>query len=348
MALLASLRISVRELVSLYRLYHFRALAMRIRCYAMAATSPTCATRLRYAMFRIYSEIQVSAFLRRLLRLEHAFARYPRLELRASRAVFFDKLNDWARSLGEKGLGYISYPRLCEGQGPIARNITSDLSSALATRARLNDGDALFFVCSERKQAESFSAQVRERLGVACESIAQDRFSFCWIVDFPMYERDADSGEIVFSHNPFSLPRGGLSALNDQDPLDIVASQYDIVCNGVELSSGALRNHDYASLQRAFAIAGYDASILETRFPGIFSAMRFGVPPHGGAAPGIERIVMLLAGESNIREVTCFPLNQTGQDLLMGAPSVISSEQLKPLGLRLLDKEKRTKGEKTE
>ncbi len=259
---------------------------------------------------------------------------------------FFDKLNDWARSLGEKGLGYISYPSLCEGQGPIARNITSDLSSALAKRARLNDGDALFFVCSERKQAESFSAQVRERLGVACESIAQDRFSFCWIVDFPMYERDADSGEIVFSHNPFSLPRGGLSALNDQDPLDIVASQYDIVCNGVELSSGALRNHDYASLQRAFAIAGYDASILETRFPGIFSAMRFGVPPHGGAAPGIERIVMLLAGESNIREVTCFPLNQTGQDLLMGAPSVISSEQLKPLGLRLLDKEKRAKGEK--
>ncbi len=256
---------------------------------------------------------------------------------------FFDKLNAWAREQGLQGLGYISYPRLGDGQGPIARNITSELSLSLAERAGLSDGDALFFVCAERKQAQSFSGLVRERLGLACESIATDIFSFCWIVDFPMYERDADSGEIIFSHNPFSMPQGGMLALTEKDPLDIIASQYDIVCNGVELSSGALRNHDYASLQRAFAIAGYDAASLQSRFPGIFSAMRFGVPPHGGAAPGIERIVMLLSGESNIREVTCFPLNQTGQDLLMGAPSFVSREQLKALGLRQLSDDKRKK-----
>ena len=254
---------------------------------------------------------------------------------------FFDKLNDWSRSEGQKGLGYIAYPKLEDPQGPIARNISSELSMALAKRADIKDGDALFFVCAEKKSAESFSALVRQRLAEACACIADNSFEFCWVVDFPMYERDETSGEIVFSHNPFSMPQGGMEALTGQDPLTIVASQYDIVCNGVELSSGALRNHDLATLERAFEIAGYSNRDLEERFPGMFSALRYGVPPHGGAAPGIERIVMLLAGETNIREITCFPLTQMGQDILMGAPSTASADQLQALGLRLLDLEKK-------
>ena len=252
---------------------------------------------------------------------------------------FFDKLNAWAREQGQGGLGYIAYPTLDNPQGPIARNISRTLSKDLADRMAeknaLADGDALFFVCAEQKAAALFAGKVRERLADLCACRAENRFAFCWIVDFPLYERDPETQKIVFSHNPFSMPQGGLEALENQDPLSISASQYDIVCNGIELSSGALRNFELATLERAFEIAGYEKEELAARFPGMLSALRFGVPPHGGAAPGIERMVMLLARESNIREVTCFPLNQTGQDSMMGAPAVVSAQQLKVLGLRL-------------
>ena len=252
---------------------------------------------------------------------------------------FFDKLNAWAREQGQGGLGYIAYPTLTDPQGPIARNISKDLAAALkervAERHALADGDALFFVCAEQKTAALFAGRVRERLADLCACRAKNEVAFCWIVDFPLYERDPETQKIVFSHNPFSMPQGGLEALNTQDPLSIIASQYDIVCNGVELSSGALRNFELPTLERAFAIAGYEKEELASRFPGMLSALRFGAPPHGGAAPGIERMVMLLAGASNIREVTCFPLNQTGQDSMMGAPAKVSGEQLKALGLKL-------------
>ena len=248
---------------------------------------------------------------------------------------FFDKLNAWAREQGQGGLGYIAYPTLDNPQGPIARNISKDLAEKLAQRNALADGDALFFVCAEKKAAALFAGKVREKLAQLCACCAENKFAFCWVVDFPLYERDPNTQKIVFSHNPFSMPQGGLDALESQDPLSITASQYDIVCNGVELSSGALRNFELATLERAFKIAGYEREELESRFPGMLSALQFGVPPHGGAAPGIERIVMLLARESNIREVTCFPLNQTGQDSMMGAPASVSAQQLKDLGLKL-------------
>ena len=248
---------------------------------------------------------------------------------------FFDKLNAWAREQGQGGLGYIAYPTLDDPQGPIARNISKELAQSLAEKNALADGDAVFFVCAEKKSAALFAGKVRERLADLCACREENRFAFCWIVDFPLYERDPETQKIVFSHNPFSMPLGGLAALENKDPLSIIASQYDIVCNGVELSSGALRNFELATLERAFEIAGYDKQELALKFPGMLSALRFGVPPHGGAAPGIERMVMLLARESNIREVTCFPLNQTGQDSMMGAPTFVSEQQLKVLGLKL-------------
>ncbi len=248
---------------------------------------------------------------------------------------FFDKLNAWAREQGQGGLGYIAYPTLDDPQGPIARNISKELAQELAERNALSDGDALFFVCAEIKAAALFAGKVRERLCDLCACREENTFAFCWIVDFPLFECDPETNKIIFSHNPFSMPQGGLEALETLDPLSIIASQYDIVCNGIELSSGAVRNFELATLERAFAIAGYGQEELATRFPGMLAALRFGVPPHGGAAPGIERMVMLLARESNIREVTCFPLNQTGQDCLMGAPASVSAQQLKILGLKL-------------
>ncbi|MBS0638559.1 MAG: aspartate--tRNA ligase [Proteobacteria bacterium] len=247
---------------------------------------------------------------------------------------FFDKLNDWAKAEGQGGLGYIVYD--AEGpKGPIARNLEADRAEAIRIAAGLNAGDAVFFVAGKKDVAPKFAGTVRTRLGEELGLIEAGAFRFCWITDFPMYELNEETGQIDFSHNPFSMPQGELEALNTQDPLTIKAYQYDIVCNGIELSSGAIRNHRPDIMIRAFEIAGYTAQDVEERFGGMLNAFRYGAPPHGGSAPGIDRMVMLLADEPNIREVIVFPLNQQGEDLLMGAPAPIPPTRLKELSLKI-------------
>ncbi len=247
---------------------------------------------------------------------------------------YFDKMNDWARAEGAAGLGYIIFSD-GEGKGPIAKNLDTERVQAIKAATGLGDGDAVFFACDKRKPAERFSAAVRTRLGDDLGLIEPNAFRFCWIVDYPMYELDEESGQIEFSHNPFSMPQGGLEALETQDPLSIKAYQYDIVCNGVELSSGAIRNHLPEVMYKAFAIAGYAREEVEARFSGLITALKFGAPPHGGSAPGIDRMVMLLADEPNIREVVAFPMNQRAEDLMMQAPAEVPSERLRELYLKL-------------
>jgi aspartyl-tRNA synthetase len=247
---------------------------------------------------------------------------------------FFDRLNQWAREQGAPGLGYLT---LAEGaaRGPIAKFVDGPRLAQLRERTGAGDGDAVFFVCDKRAAADRLAGKARVRLGEELDLLEKNAFRFCWIVDFPMYERDEETGKIDFSHNPFSMPQGGLEALETKDPLTIKAYQYDIVCNGVELSSGAIRNHRPEIMYAAFGIAGYRREDVETRFGGMLNAFKYGAPPHGGSAPGIDRIVMLLAGESNIREVIAFPMNQQAQDLLMGAPAPVGAERLRELHIRL-------------
>jgi aspartyl-tRNA synthetase len=247
---------------------------------------------------------------------------------------FFDKLNDWARAAGAGGLGYIVYE--ADGpKGPIARNLEPDRAEAVRLGCGLAAGDAVFFVAGKSDTAPKFAGTVRTRLADELSLNEKGAFRFCWITDFPMYELNEETKQIDFSHNPFSMPQGGMEALDTQDPLTIKAFQYDIVCNGVELSSGAIRNHRPDIMIRAFEIAGYSAADVQARFGGMLNAFRYGAPPHGGSAPGIDRIVMLLADEPNIREVIPFPLNQQGEDLLMGAPAEISAARLKELSLKI-------------
>ena len=247
---------------------------------------------------------------------------------------FFDKLNEWARAEGAGGLGYIVYD--ADGpKGPIARNLEADRTEAVRAACGLKAGDAVFFAAGKREDAQKFAGVVRTRLAEELDLIEQGAFRFCWITDFPMYELNEETGLVDFSHNPFSMPQGGLEALNEQDPLSIKAFQYDIVCNGVELSSGAIRNHRPDIMIRAFEIAGHPPEEVEKRFGGMLNAFRYGAPPHGGSAPGIDRIVMLLADEPNIREVILFPLNQQGEDLMMGAPADATPQRLKELHLRI-------------
>jgi aspartyl-tRNA synthetase len=247
---------------------------------------------------------------------------------------FFDKLNEWARESGAGGLGYITFDG-GEAKGPIARNLEADRAAAIREICGLKDGDAVFFACDKVAAAAKFAGQVRTRLGNELGLIEPNAYRFCWVTDFPMYELNEETGQIDFSHNPFSMPQGELEALNTQDPLTIKAYQYDIVCNGIELSSGAIRNHRPDIMIRAFEIAGYSADVVEERFGGMLNAFRYGAPPHGGSAPGIDRIVMLLADEPNIREVILFPMNQQAQDLMMGAPAAVESARLKELHIRL-------------
>jgi aspartyl-tRNA synthetase len=248
---------------------------------------------------------------------------------------FFDKLNDWAREEGAGGLGYIVYGADGEAKGPIAKNLEADRTAAIKQVVEAADGDAVFFVSGKEGDAAKFAGRARDRLCDELDLRAQGRFDFCWIVDFPMFERNEDTGQIEFSHNPFSMPQGGLEALESKDPLDVLAFQYDIVCNGVELSSGAIRNHRPDIMVKAFEIAGYGREVVEEQFGGMLRAFQFGAPPHGGSAPGIDRIVMMLADEPNIREVIAFPMNQRAEDLLMGAPSAIDERRLRELYLKL-------------
>ena len=248
---------------------------------------------------------------------------------------FFDKLNNWAREEGAGGLGYIIFDGDGEAKGPIAKNLESNRCSSIKLASEALDGDAVFFVSGKEKDAAKFAGMARERL---CDELgvrADGRFDFCWIIDYPMYEMNEETGNIEFSHNPFSMPQGGLEALQNLNPLDVLAFQYDIVCNGVELSSGAIRNHRPDIMVKAFQIAGYGHDVVEEEFGGMLRAFRFGAPPHGGSAPGIDRIVMLLADEPNIREVIAFPMNQRAEDLLMEAPSKVADEHLRDLHVKL-------------
>jgi len=243
-------------------------------------------------------------------------------------------MNSWAQEEGQPGLGYIFF-RDGEGAGPVARNLGPERTEALRQALGLKDGDAVFFVAGQPTSFLPFANLARLRIGSELGLSAKDCFEFCWITDFPMYELNEETGRIDFSHNPFSMPQGGLEALESQDPLTINAFQYDIVCNGTELSSGAIRNHRPDIMYKAFAIAGYSREEVETRFAGMLNAFKYGAPPHGGSAPGIDRIVMLLANEPNLREVVAFPMNQQAQDLLMQAPSPIPAARLKELHIRL-------------
>jgi aspartyl-tRNA synthetase len=247
---------------------------------------------------------------------------------------FFDKLNEWARSEGAGGLGYVIFEE-DGGRGPIAKNLEAERIEAIRVACGLGAGDAVFFAAGQAEEAAKFAGLVRTRLGQELGMIEQECFRFCWVTDFPMYERDEATGAIDFSHNPFSMPQGEMAALEGQDPLTIGAYQYDLVCNGNEMSSGAIRNHKADIMVRAFELAGYTAADVEERFGGMLNAFRYGAPPHGGMAAGIDRIVMLLANEPNLREVNLFPMNQQGEDLMMGAPSAVEPVRLKELSVRV-------------
>jgi aspartyl-tRNA synthetase len=256
--------------------------------------------------------------------------------------AFCDRMNSWAQGEGQPGLGYIFWREGEEGgAGPLAKNIGPDRTKQIANQLKLGVGDACFFVAGKPKDFVKFAGLARTKVGEELGLIAKDRFDFCWIVDFPMYEWNEEEKKIDFSHNPFSMPNMSVEEFLGLDPKDrekllaIKAIQYDIVCNGVELSSGAIRNHRPEVMKKAFAIAGYDESVLEAKFGGMLHALSLGAPPHGGIAPGIDRIVMLLAGEENLREVVLFPMNQKAEDLMMGAPSEATPKQLKELHLRV-------------
>ncbi len=247
---------------------------------------------------------------------------------------FFDGMNDWARGEGWAGLGYINF-KSGEAAGPIAKNLEADRVAAIVAQMGLGPDDGVFFACDQAPRAARLAGQARTKVGTDLGLIEQNAYRFCWIVDFPMYEADEDTGRIDFSHNPFSMPQGELEALETKNPLEILAYQYDIVCNGTELSSGAIRNHRPDIMYKAFEIAGYTQAQVDREFAGMINAFKFGAPPHGGSAPGVDRIVMLLADEPNIREVVVFPMNQKAEDLMMNAPSEVSEKQLRELSIRL-------------
>jgi len=252
---------------------------------------------------------------------------------------FFDDMNNWARGEGHSGLGYINIKDGVPG-GPIAKNHGEEATAKLIAALGLGPNDGVFFAAGKELQAAKLAGAARTRVGDLLGLIEQGCFKFCWIVDFPMFEYDEENKKVDFSHNPFSMPQGEMAALETMDPLDIKAWQYDIVCNGVELSSGAIRNHKPEIMYKAFEIAGYTAEEVEKNFSGMLNAFKFGAPPHGGSAPGVDRMVMLLADEPNLREVVLFPMNQKAEDLMMGAPGNVSLKQLRELSIRVVEPQK--------
>jgi aspartyl-tRNA synthetase len=249
--------------------------------------------------------------------------------------AFCDRMNSWAQGEGQPGLGYIMWREGGEGAGPLANNIGPERTAAVRAQLGLKEGDAAFFVAGDPDKFWKFSGLARTRLGEELNLIDKDRFELAWIVDFPMYEYNEEEKKVDFSHNPFSMPQGGLDALNSQDPLTIKAFQYDITCNGYEIASGGIRNHRPEAMVKAFEIAGYGEKDVVERFGGMYRAFQYGAPPHGGMAAGVDRIVMLLCGTTNLREISLFPMNQRAEDLLMGAPSEVSAKQLRELHIRL-------------
>jgi len=258
----------------------------------------------------------------------------PVKNIAAQPRSFFDKMVAFAQSIGSKGLAYLVYGE--EGaKGPIAKFLSPENLETLRAQCELGKGDGVFFVCDLEAVTAKLAGQIRVKLGNDLGLVEKDVFRFCWIVDFPMYEWDEENKSVAFSHNPFSMPQGGMEALTSKNPLDILAFQYDIVCNGIELSSGAIRNHQPEIMYKAFEIAGYGPEVVDRKFGGMINAFKLGAPPHGGIAPGVDRIVMLLAHEENIREVIAFPMNQKAQDLMMGAPSEVMEKQLKELHIQI-------------
>ncbi len=249
---------------------------------------------------------------------------------------FFDNVDKWAKEQGSSGLAYLTFEQDKEikGKGPVGKFFSEDSLKELMKICKAEIGDSIFFACGKEKEIEKILSLARDKIAQDLEIIDQDQFAFCWIVDYPMYELDENSKKIIFSHNPFSMPQGKIEDLNFEKPLDIKAYQYDIVCNGIELSSGAIRNHIPDLMYKLFSIAGYSKEEVNVKFSGMINAFSYGAPPHGGIAPGIDRIVMLLAGKENIREVTLFPMNQNAQDLMMQAPSEVDENQLKELSLK--------------
>jgi aspartyl-tRNA synthetase len=249
--------------------------------------------------------------------------------------AFCDRMNSWAQGEGQPGLGYIMWREGGEGAGPLANNIGPERTAAIRAALGLKEGDAAFFVAGDPAKFWKFAGLARTKLGEELNLIDKDRFELAWIVDFPMYEYNEEDKKIDFSHNPFSMPQGGLDALDGQDPLTIKAFQYDIACNGYEIASGGIRNHRPEAMVKAFEIAGYGEQDVVERFGGMYRAFQYGAPPHGGMAAGVDRIVMLLCGTTNLREISLFPMNQRAEDLLMGAPSDVTPKQLRELHIRL-------------
>lgn len=250
---------------------------------------------------------------------------------------FHEKLLKFAQSIGMKGLGYLEVNEDLSYKGPIDKFIPDDMKSELADLAGLVHGDVIFFIADNEMAASRYAGQIRNELGQRLDLIEKNAYRFCYVNDFPMYELDEETKQIGFTHNPFSMPQGGLEALNTKDPLDILAYQYDIVCNGVELSSGAVRNHDIDIMVKAFEIAGYSEEVLKEKFGALYNAFRFGAPPHAGMAPGVDRMIMLLRNEENIREVIAFPMNSTAQDIMTGAPNEVSEKQLREAHIKVRD-----------
>jgi aspartyl-tRNA synthetase len=250
---------------------------------------------------------------------------------------FFDNIDRWAKEQGASGLAYftIEQDKEISAKGPVGKFFKQEALKELMKITNAQVGDSIFFACGKIQDVEKISSLAREKIANDLNLIDENKFAFCWVVDYPMFELDEVSKKIQFSHNPFSMPQGDINKINYNEPLKIKAYQYDIVCNGIELSSGAIRNHIPELMYKLFSIAGYEKKQVEKKFSGMINALSYGAPPHGGIAPGIDRIVMLLAGEKNIREVTLFPLNQNAQDLLMNAPSEVDEKQLKELNIKV-------------